>query len=112
MAGMVPARVASVVRMAAPVGVTSSRFTPVSTTGKPLSSSAVPGPGMGIRPCAPVTKPPPTGRAGQGRAVARLHAQQMKADARPGDIDDGVNRTYVMEVDLVHRGPVHAGFGL
>ena len=53
----------SVVRIAAPVGVTSSARTPVSTTGKPRSSSAVPGPGTGIRPCAVSTKPPPSGSA-------------------------------------------------
>ena len=63
---------------------------------------------MGIRPC-------PRHEAtahGQGRAVHRIHAQQMKADARSRDIHDGIDGAYVMEVDLVHRGPVHAGLGL
>src|SRR5213592_3114341 len=61
MAGGRSAGFASVVRIAAPVGVTSSTRTPVSTTGKPRSSSAVPGPGIGIRPCGPSEKPPPSG---------------------------------------------------
>ena len=50
MVGMAPAERASVVRIAAPVGVTSSRLTPVSTTGNPFSNSAVAGPGTGMRP--------------------------------------------------------------
>ena len=60
---MRPAEAASVVRIAAPVGVTSSAFIPVSTTGKPRRSSTVPGAGTGIRPCGPPTVPPPTGSA-------------------------------------------------
>jgi hypothetical protein len=64
---------------------------------------------MGIRPCAPVTKPPPTGKAEQCTAST---SEQMKADARPGDIHDGIDGTHLVEVDLVHRGPVHAGLGL
>src|SRR6266480_4048560 len=62
-AGIRPADAASVVRIAAPVGVTSSAFTPVSTTGKPRRSSAVPGAGTGILPWGPSANPPPRGSA-------------------------------------------------
>ena len=79
MAGMAPALVASVVRMAAPVGVTSSRRTPVSTTGKPFSNSAVPGPGTGMGPWGPRIIPPPIGRAEQWTASTPRRWRPMHA---------------------------------
>src|SRR5207245_3121 len=86
MAGMRPAEAASVVRIAAPVGVTSSAFTPVSTTGKPRRSPTVPGAGTGIRPCGPATVPPPTRlliylAIHLGRAKISLH--HLARDQRP-----------------------------
>ena len=95
MAGIAPAPAASVVRIAAPVGVTSSRRMPVSNVGKPLSSSAVAGPGTGMRPCGPSTKPPPDR---QGSEVDGVDAEQMEADARAGHVHDGVHRAHVVEV--------------
>ena len=100
MGGIAPAAAASVVRIAAPVGVTSSRFTPVSTTGKPFSSSAVPGAGTGHT---PVRARDETSADRQGRAVHGVHTQQVEADARAGDVHDGVHRAHVVEVDLVAR---------
>jgi hypothetical protein len=64
---------------------------------------------MGMRPCAPSTKPPPTG---QRRDVHALGAEQVQAEHRAGDVDDRVHRAHLVEVDLLEAGAVHLCLGL
>ena len=60
MAGCGPKESQTVATIAAPVGVTNSRSTPLEYVGLPWSKFAVAGAGTGKIPCAIFTVPPPT----------------------------------------------------
>ena len=104
-----PKRSATVVRIAAPVGVVSSISTVDSASGTPLSSSAVPGAGSGIRPCAALTQPRP---GGTGLASNRSTPSRSSPTAAPtmSTIESTAPTSWkwiFCDVD-----PVHAGLGL
>src|SRR5215469_5682274 len=63
--GNAPKRLANVQTIAAPVGVTSSAWTPDEYTGACSNNSIVAGAGTGNVPCAHWTVPPPTFRGEQ-----------------------------------------------
>ena len=108
-AGKGPNRSATVATIAAPVGVVSSISTGESASGMPLSNSAVPGAGSGIRPWAAITEPRP---GGIGAGLEPVDAQQVEPDGGADDVDDRIDRADLVEVDLLHVHAVRVGLGL
>ena len=101
--------VPSVVRIAAPVGVTSSVATPLSYTGNPRKSSPVAGAGTGSRPCAVSTLPPPIG---SGDTCTRSTPSAVEPGHRSHHVDEGVELAHLVEVHRLDRHPVHVRLGL
>ena len=95
--------------MAAPVGVTSSPSPSPGRTGQPRSSASTAGPGTGSGPCAACTRPRPSG---SGADVHGVDAEVREAERRADDVDDGVERADLVELDLLGRDAVHAPLGL
>ena len=79
-AGLAVYELTTAVRIAAPVGVVSSAFTTELASGTPLSSSAVPGVGTGMMPCAHFTVPLP---AATGELVNDSTPSRSRPTAAP-----------------------------
>ena len=95
--------------MAAPVGVVSSALMGEAASGTPLSSAAVPGAGIGIRPWAHFTMPLPVGTE---RLVMRSAPSKSRRDGRAGDVGDAVERPDFVEVNFFQRHAVRGGLRL
>jgi len=88
MGGCGPNEVQSAATIAAPVGVTSSFWTPLEYVGFPCNNFAVAGAGTGKTPCAIFAVPPPTFRGEQANCSI---AESFKSDAGADDVHDGVD---------------------
>ena len=93
---------------AAPVGVVISLATGPASTGTPCSSATTAGGGTGSGPCAPAG-----GARPQDDRTGRQPGEPEGVETRCGadDVGDGVERTDLVEVHLVRRGPVDGGLG-
>src|SRR5262245_48198406 len=48
----------------------------------------------------------------QGRTINILYSEQFHPDASADDVNDGINRSDLMKMDLLHSRPVDLRFGL
>ncbi len=91
------------------MGVTVSLSMSTPTTGNPLKSSSVAGPGAGSGPCAERTMPRPNGIR---EKVKDSMPKFVNADRCCHDVDDGIGGADFMEMDTVDGDAVNLGFGL
>ena len=101
----------STARIAAPVGVHSSRATPPSAITPPASrrTSSAAGAGTGSMPCAHVSSVPwPIATLAH---VTLAGAQPVERGGGPDDVDDRVDRADLVERDLLDGRAVELGLG-
>src|SRR5262249_35432158 len=98
MAGSAPNRSATVVKIAAPVGVVISISTVDSSSGTPFSHSARPGPGQGPTPVCRLAR---TEARGDRTCLKSFDTEQIKADRRAADVDDRIDGAHFVKMDLL-----------
>ena len=95
-----------VVRIAAPVGVTSSPSTLLEYTGESFEQLCRGRGGNGHGPVGAVHRSPAHIETG-GQTLG--HAHPVQSDKGPDDIDDGINRAHFVKVNFFHRGAMNLG---